>query len=158
VEKLWAYRDAVIHSDDARSSPGGSFSLLPFRPGSHSAAEHHLASARLDRDTVRVDQCAAPECLLDLVFNVCGRYLRFEADQVADALNPFDPTERSFGVVPLVIPLDFAFQRHPAILDDRFDMPPGIGQPALELCDDVAGNFRIRPFVGARQTDLEIVC
>jgi hypothetical protein len=29
----------------------------------------------------------------------------------------------------LVIPLDFPFECHPAILDDRFDMLPGVWQP-----------------------------
>ena len=46
---LRTYGDSVIHSGDAWCQPGGSFRLLPFRPGSHGTSEHHLAAVRFDR-------------------------------------------------------------------------------------------------------------
>src|ERR1700730_16323680 len=72
-KSVGAYCDSVIHSDYAWCRPGGSLGLLSLGPGSHSASEHHLATARLDRDTVGVDQRAAPECLLDLVLDLGRR-------------------------------------------------------------------------------------
>jgi hypothetical protein len=50
-----------------RRQPSGMFGFFAFRPGSHRTLKHDLAAMCLDRDTVRVNQRAAPERLLDLL-------------------------------------------------------------------------------------------
>jgi hypothetical protein len=82
VLNLWAHRNSVIHSGDPWCQPGSAFGLFAFRPGSHSASEDDVAAMRLDRDTVSIDQRAAPECFLDLLLDF--HRLRFEPRLEAD--------------------------------------------------------------------------
>jgi hypothetical protein len=63
----------------------------------------------------------------------------------------------SFRIVPLIIPLDFSFERDPAAVDDWSDALPGVGQPGFEFGYSVARNLRIRPLVGTPQPYFEIV-
>jgi hypothetical protein len=71
--KLWTYDNSVIHSDDPWCQPGGAFGFLPLRPGSHVASKDNLTATCLDRDTIGVDQCAAPERFLDLLLDLRRR-------------------------------------------------------------------------------------
>ncbi len=64
---------------------------------------------------------------------------------------------RAFRRFTLVIPLDLAFERHPAVLDDGADVLRGERQPCLDRGDDVARDIGIRPFGATRQPNLEIV-
>src|SRR6267142_5785620 len=77
-------RDAVVDLRDARRREGGSLGLLALRPGAHAAAQNHLAPVGLDRDTARVDLCAAPERILDLPLDLRGRHPGLQEDEVAD--------------------------------------------------------------------------
>jgi hypothetical protein len=61
---------------------------------------------------------------------------------------PFNPRTRRealFGPFPLIIPLDLAFEREPAVLHDRADTVPL--QLALDACQRIASDLQIRSFV-----------
>src|ERR1700719_3211304 len=52
---LDGYRNMIYHPGDSRRLPSGTFGLLAFRPGSHSAFEDHLAPVCLDGDPAGID-------------------------------------------------------------------------------------------------------
>src|SRR5258705_2729992 len=149
--------DPIVDLRYTGRPPGGSLCLFTFCPGSDGASEDHLAPVCFDRDTACVDLGDSPQRLFDLAPYFRGRDLWFNFDDVGDALDPTHATDGSFSPVPLVVPFDLAFERQPAILHDDSDLFPGIRQLALDLCDGVAGDLWVRPFVDARQAHFDVV-
>jgi hypothetical protein len=58
----------------------------------------------------------------------------------------------------LVIPFDFALQRHVSVPDDRLDVVRRIRELGLQLGNDLAHDLRIGPLVDQRQPDLHVIC
>ena len=139
---LRSYSDPVVHPGDARRRPGGALRLLTLGPGAHRALEDDRAALRLDRDAVGVDLRAAPERLLDLALDLGGgRRRSLHLNQVGHPLDPDQPAYRTLCSLTLVIPLDLAFERDPAIPDDPLDLLVGDRQLALNRrarCPDPA--------------------
>ena len=51
-----------------------------------------------------------------------GTVFGLTANQVADALDPFQPLYRFLCSLPLVVPLNLAFKRNPPLLNDYLDV------------------------------------
>src|SRR6202043_2162845 len=80
-----------------------------------------------------------------------------ELNQIADALDPLDPAYGTLRRLPLVLPLDLAFERHPATLDHDLDPFRGDRQLTLDRRHGIARDVGIRPLVDARHTHFEII-
>src|SRR3979409_656168 len=128
---LWAHDDLVHHLGDAGSGPSHSLGLFALDPRTDGAFEDDLAAIRLHHDAIGVELGTAFERLLDLLFDFIGLGARLERDQVAAPRDPFDPPYRILRGLALVLPLDLAFERHPAILDHDLDVLRG--DRSLEL-------------------------
>src|SRR5882757_10582592 len=73
---LRADREVILHLDYPRRRPGGALSFPPFGPRTNGASEDHLAAIRFYGNAAGVDLRAAPECLLDLAFDLARRDVR----------------------------------------------------------------------------------
>src|ERR1700730_2516669 len=113
---------------------------------------------RLDGDAAGVDLGAPAKRLLDLAFDLARRRAWLELDQIGDPLYAAQPAHGVFGRLALVIPLDLAFERDPAVLDDGADMLRRERQPGLDRRNRVARNVGVWLFEAARQANLEVVC
>jgi hypothetical protein len=76
---------------------------------------------RLDGDALGVDLGAPPEGLLDPALDLDGGQLRLHPDQVGDALDAPQPTDRRLRPLPLVVPPDLAIEGDVANLGDHLD-------------------------------------
>src|ERR1700720_1710050 len=120
--RLRADGEVVLDLENPRRRPCGAFGFPPFGPGAHAASEDHFATIRLDGDAAGVDLRATPECFLDLALDLARSDVRLQLDEVSHALDPTDSAHRVFCPFTLVIPLDVAFERDPAVLDDGADV------------------------------------
>src|SRR3982074_2887862 len=154
---LWAHDDLVHPRGAAGSGPSHSLGLFALDPRTDGAFEDDLAAIRLHHDAIGVELGTAFECLLNLCFDFIGLGARLELDQVADALDAFDPPYRILRGLALVLPLDLAFERHPAILDHDFDVLRRDRQLALDCRHGVPCNFGVRPLVDARHSNFDVV-
>src|SRR6202047_4997234 len=110
-----------------------------------------------DGDPICIDFRAAAESLLDLALDPAGRDTRLDLDRIGAPLQPFPPPHSAFGRGALIVPLDLAFERDPAVADEDLDLLGDDRQPALYWRDRITGAFRTRPLVEGRQTNLNVV-
>src|ERR1700704_2401602 len=115
---LRLYPDTVVHLGDTWRAPCSLLGLKALRPGPHGAPQDDFAAVRLDSDAARINLGTAPERCLDPALGIHGCTLRPPLNVVADALSPAHAPDGLFGPLPLIVPLDLAFERHPAILDE----------------------------------------
>src|SRR5947209_15223359 len=92
--------------------------LLTFGPGANNSLEDDFPLMGFDGDAVGVDFRAAAEGFLDPALDLASRDARFDLYRVGDAFQAFHPPHSAFGRRPLIIPLDLAFERDPAIADE----------------------------------------
>jgi hypothetical protein len=79
------------------------------------------------------------------------------ADQVAHARDAAPPVGRPLGFLALIVPVAFAFKRHPPILHDHPDGIGGIRQITSQPLYDAVGDQRIRPPMQKGQADLDVI-
>jgi hypothetical protein len=109
-----ADNDSIVYPRHAWRRPGGSLRLPAFGPRAHSSPQNDLTADGFDRDSASVDLSGTPQRILDLAPDFRGRDLRLHLDGVGDALHTTNPADRLLGTFPLVVPLDFSFERNPA--------------------------------------------
>src|ERR1700716_3624876 len=149
--------DAVFDFGDSGRPPGGAFGLLPLGPRPDRALQDHLAAVGFDGDAVGIELRVAAKGILDLAPDLGGSHAGLEDNQVADALDAFDPQHRVLGAGALVVPLGASFERQPAVLGDHLYVRGGVRELRLEGGYRVAGDFRIRPFGARRKADRDVV-
>src|SRR5580704_6876447 len=89
--------DSILNLGDARRPPSHLLGLLALCPRPNAAFESHLATVCLDGDVFRVDFRIAAKGFLDLALDFGGRDLRFHYDQIGDALDASDASNRVLG-------------------------------------------------------------
>jgi hypothetical protein len=91
--------------------------LLPLCPRPNAAFESHLAAVRLDGDVFGVDFRIAAKGFLDLALDFGRGDARFHYDQIGDALDASDASNRVLGPRALIIPFSRALERDPPVPD-----------------------------------------
>jgi hypothetical protein len=145
--RLRADNDPIVDLRYTGGPPGGSCCLLAFGPRPHGAPQDHLTPVCFDGDAACVDLGRSSQGFSNLAPDFRGCDPRLDFDGVGHPLDPAHPTNCLFRTLPLVVPLDFAFERKPAILRDNPDLFPCIRQLALDPRDSIAGDLGVRPLV-----------
>jgi hypothetical protein len=120
--RLWTNGDAIFDFGDTWRRPGNALGLLALDPGPHGTLKDDFATVGLDHDAIGVDFRIALERFLNLSLDVLRLCAGPELNLVAHAFDPFDPAYCFLRRLPLVLPLDLAFETHPAVLDNHLDV------------------------------------
>src|SRR3984893_12169592 len=79
--------DAVFDLGDARRRPGDTLGFLALYPGANGAFQRHHAAVRFDGYLQRHGLGISLECVLDLLLELRGFYLRLHRNDVGDTLD-----------------------------------------------------------------------
>jgi hypothetical protein len=95
------------------------------------------------------------KCIFDLVLDVTRLYMRLQRDAVEYAVYAGKPADKMFSGDALVLPVDFATERNPAILDFHDDGVSWHGGAPLQNADGTMGDFVIVGLLVAGKANLE---
>src|SRR6202012_112308 len=99
----------------------------------------------LDLDVPGIDLRLALEGILDHGLDLLRAYRRLDRDKVRHAYDSSDVTDPSLALVPLVLVLDLAFQRDPAVRHPGVHLSPGDLHVPLEDMRDGPGDVGVVP-------------
>jgi hypothetical protein len=146
-----------MDAGNAGRGPSHALGFFALDPGPYRAFEGNLAAVGFDDDAVGIELGVTPERLFNLILDLLWPDTGLELDHIADALDAFDPAHGIFRRLTLVLPFDSTFQRHPAVLDDDFDILPRDWQVGLNRCHRIARDIGIWSLVYAWQANFEVV-
>ena len=100
---------------------------------------------------------AAHQRLLDLLLELRRRQAGLDDDRVGHALDARQPADDALGVLLLVLPLDLALERHPALGDRHVELVDGQEGVPLQRPDGGRRDVGVGALGRAGQPDLDVV-
>ena len=147
----------VFHALDVRKRIGRTCSIVVFGPRMDCAAQRNLIVVDFNLYLVCVDLGASFEGFGEFGFDVLSRHAMFERDETRNAANAGLKLHSAPGVVDLILPVDFAFQCYPAIVDLRLNELLGNGNAPVERIQYGLCDVAVVAMMERRNFDLEFI-
>jgi hypothetical protein len=148
---------AIFDTSNARNGPGSPFGHTALMPRMNLAFERYFGARYVDVNAAGLDLRAALERIFNAELYVEGTDARPHGDQIAHCHDARKLANGVFGVNLLIIPLDFAGQGDPSVLDcDLYFVVRNGHVPTYDVqCS--FGNLIIAGFLGAGMADFDLL-
>src|SRR5208283_2461050 len=107
---------------------------------------------------VSIELRPAGKGTFDLCLHVGSADMRLDDNAVGDATHAHDVFDGMFGGTLLILPLDFTFKRHPAVLNGNLNSTGWNGDIETQAIQDRLGDVGIASRHRAGQLDAQLLC